>query len=343
MKRKILLLLTIIVGLLLMVSCTEDDSQPTLSVSVSVSDTSLSFSKASESKEVEVLSDVVWNAIANVDWIKLTVKENLLIVTAEENKGVKARSGEILIYGSVGEKITVTQEGSENNLVVVPESFSVDCDGGLFYFHVESNIENWDVYIDVDWMEVVVEKTALNQVAVKISESKILETRTANILVQSKDKAISREVTVTQEGTPYCILPFLKFGRLPSFREFNDFEFDRGSRLTATPDGERRNYWVYTPKGTGFDLIMYHGTVLFDVDLLGVYMIPSQQLVENIDDYIAFLKENGFEETPWSHKSLPVLENKELKVTVECDYNVYGMYAPDPYYLLPCFWFYPTR
>ena len=150
-------------------------------------------------------SSHVWEADVSVNWIDLSYYDGTgneeIIVYVDKNTG-EQRTGVITITSDVGSiTIEVQQDkGVKSYINVDPSKMSVSSDEKYYSFSVESNVVNWEVYSDYDWIDSISNVSFDHNADIRFSvdENNSTESRTGTIIVTGG--GITKTVTVTQDG-----------------------------------------------------------------------------------------------------------------------------------------------
>lgn len=278
-------------GLLTLASCQKDDALE--ESSLSLSEVSLNLPKASSEKNITVTTNQTeWTAMANVNWLDLTVSGTTLIVKAAENTTTMERKGKIMVMaGGVGRAIEVAQAATDVTIVTIPDKLTVDQFGGNFQFDVNANTDEWTVTTDADWITVTA-KQFKHEVVVNVSENEDREERVAKLILAGGETV--KEFTITQSGIMYFILPYLGF--YESAFAVRDFEYARRSEVITLPGELTDEYlWRYKVRSPFFDVVEY--TAFSDSYKRATILAKDKQLFDKeLPNFKAFLIENGFED-----------------------------------------------
>lgn len=154
-------LLSIIMMALLSVgisACGEDEPEPELEIS----ENKLEFDVKSDSKSINILSNVNWTVASNKDWISVSQQSGeqdaTIFIEVEENKDFQeSRKGHVVITASKGgitRTIEVIQKGIKAQLEVTPTSLAaIKGEGGTVNFNISSNLK-WQVNCNQSWLKV---------------------------------------------------------------------------------------------------------------------------------------------------------------------------------------------
>lgn len=166
----------------------------------------LSFTKDGGYDYIDLTSSHDWTATVSDSWIKLSddsgTGDEEIKVTVSANTG-SSRIGVITIKSEVGSiTINVLQaKGEASRLDVSTTQIQTSYEEGYESFSVTSNLYDWTVSSNVDWLSVTNSSLDLNaSVKISVDENKSTEPRTGIITVNGG--GITRTVTVTQDGRP---------------------------------------------------------------------------------------------------------------------------------------------
>lgn len=225
--KKTLLFLIMLLTAFFTYSCSSDDTEePTLSLS----EYELSFPKTASEKTITITTNQSeWVFVANADWVKLTRSGNSLVVKVLENMTAQGREADIMVVAGVGKTIHLKQEASAVNIVPIPDRIDVDQWGGKYQFDVETNVKDWKVTTEADWLKVT-KRSYKSVVELEVSENKNDANRTAKIYISDMAGKGIKEFVVKQNGVMSYILPCLQPGA--SMGDVKRFEENRRSYLS---------------------------------------------------------------------------------------------------------------
>jgi len=169
----------------------------------------LSFTKDGGYDYIDLTSSHDWTATVSDSWIKLSddsgTGDEEIKVTVSANTGA-SRVGVITIKSEVGTiYVNVIQaKGETSKLEVGTTKIQTSYEEGYESFSVTSNLYDWKVSSNVDWLSVTNVGLDLNDnVKISVDENKSIEPRTGIITVTGG--GITRTVTVIQEGRPAIV------------------------------------------------------------------------------------------------------------------------------------------
>lgn len=265
-------------------------------VPVTLSENMVELPKDASTKVIKVNTNGhSWYAFSNADWLKTNEANGILELVAEANITPEKRSADVMVMtGSDGKKIKVTQAGDVFQLVTFPDKLEVSHLKGEYQFAVETNASNWNATTTASWIKLFVRKDAgVVQISVDANTEK--DIRMANITITA-DNQEPQTYTVSQMGSPYILLPYLKFGA--SEEEFKAFEKKRGTALVSQPDGlYNNNYWEYRTVSPIYKLVRYYS--FNHQEAIAYLVIDDIELFKaEFDNIKKELKDKGFEQTP---------------------------------------------
>ncbi len=169
----------------------------------------LSFTKDGGKNYIELTSSHAWTATVTDSWIKLSAYSGTgdeeITVTVSSNTG-EYRAGSIIFQSNVG-SITVyvdQKSGETPRLDVNTTQIQISYEEGYASFYVTSNLYDWTVSCNVDWLNEMDSELDLNdRVKFSIDENNSTEPRTGTITVSGG--GITKTVTVTQAGRPAIV------------------------------------------------------------------------------------------------------------------------------------------
>lgn len=232
----------------------------------------LSLGEAAGEMTIEVkTANPTWSFVKKGDWLTVTKSGEGLTLTVEENRSPVERGGEILILsGTASKKISITQEAAplvldstQSDDEGVSDSFALSADSVImrhtarsFVIEVTGTITDWEAESDASWISLTSNPRA-GVVEVTVEENPNYEMRVGAIYFTIGGSAAIGAFVVRQEGVPHYILPSLDF--LTDNIGVRQFEFARGSALSAGPDGMfNMNQWAYQTDGDLFGSITYY-------------------------------------------------------------------------------------
>jgi len=164
----------------------------------------LSFTKDGGYDYIDLTSSHDWTATVSDGWIKLSddsgTGDEEIKVTVSANTGA-SRVGVITFKSEVGTiYVNVIQaKGEASKLDVSTTRIQTSYEKGYESFSVTSNLYDWKVSSNVDWLSVTSAGLDLNDnVKISVDENKSIEPRTGTITVSGG--GITKTVTVTQDG-----------------------------------------------------------------------------------------------------------------------------------------------
>ena len=216
MKKKLsaaIIAAAVIFGIVSISGCGEHGEREP-EITMKISPDSLAFSSSGGEKSFTIISNTSWTVSSNMnwmdDWLEISPtsgsNNGTVTVKADNNTLANERSATITVSGAdITQSIEVTQQpGTPVVLTVSTDSLSFLPSGQIKTILVESNIYDWTVISDVNWISVH-RSSVLNAVEVNVSPNPLPSLRTATITVSGG--GITHSIKVTQaEGKPYLNL-----------------------------------------------------------------------------------------------------------------------------------------
>lgn len=295
MKYKILKTLLLCLALLGGYACERDDinGRETLSV---LSEDLITLDTTGTAVAVSVQSSRAdWGYIKTAEWLLVSRTDQGLSLSADANVSSQVRRAELIIVaGSAQRKVVVEQAASLASVKTQETHKQLDFKGGVLLFDINTNIPDWRVTTDVDWLSTrIIRQTS--QVEVTVAKSQDRNQRDAKLYIVDSSGNVGAELSVTQLGMPYHLLPH--WGFLGGDLEIRNFEFARGSSLTMLPDGFFNYYiWRFSTVSDAFRYVNY--TIVRDQYIAcDVYATNTSLFsdLSELEDQRKFLTENGFE------------------------------------------------
>lgn len=254
--------------LFLITACSEDEINPEISIETSgnLMLTSESNSKAT----VTFTSALEWQANCAADWVDISPASGkagaaTITVTAEENSTTTTRNATIiLISGSLQEKIQLTQEAGEMDVIELEQAnYDMPVEGGVLEIVFSTNMASDDFSIfasRVDWLTQDTKTRAVSKYVLKLNvlENSDKGSRNAELnFVRNADSKILATVKITQKGT--------------SSSSSTDYSADKSVRTLQTASA-----------GKGIPIVIM-GDGFIDTEIAdGTYEKVMQQALENI-------------------------------------------------------------
>lgn len=314
-KNSICRLLPLLFTLLAAVGCAQSDYKEPVSLTLSEKEVILFSGDAPETKTIAVTTNSAsWECLKNVDWIEITRKDKAFEVKAQPNVSTEQREGEIMVLaGAAFKKIKVQQSGLTSVDMQTAAHRTIDQFGGDVIFDIESSYTDWDVKSEADWIKVNVIRN-ISRIEVTVDENDSRNPRDAKIYLYSKAGIPLKELTISQSGMMYHILPYMGF--LEDDLPVRNFEIARFSVITTIPDGIiNKVFWSYQTVSPAFNKItysfrgnQYRSAVVFCTDP-NLFVDRGE-----LEQQKTFLKENGFEELETN-----VFYNKEYGTEARID------------------------
>lgn len=291
---QILLLLT---AILVAAGCSSTDSSLPVYLTLSEEHLLEFAGDVSETKKVEVTTNSdSWDCIKNIDWIEITRSSNAFEVKVQVNTTTERREGEIMVLaGSALKRIKVIQLGSSSVDMQVSPTREIDPFGGEVFFDVETSIPDWEIQTEATWIKASIQRK-ISRIEVAVEENKSRDPRTAKIYITTKSGVLIKELTISQAGMMYHVLPYMGF--LEEELQVRNFEIARFSMITTIPDGIiNKVFWSYQTVSPAFNKITY--SFRGDLYRSAVVFCTDPNLFSNreeLEQQKTFLEENGFKE-----------------------------------------------
>lgn len=199
--KKNLLFLFVLLGLVFVSSCDDDDDP--VPASITVQNAELNVSSESSVESVVFTSTKEWRVEVADEWVKVSPMngmegENKINVDVAKNEGNEQRISIVkIISENVTKDITIKQ-AQKDALFAGPESFDVPAEGQEIIINVGHNID-YNVNIDCDW---IVNNTSRayteDKVLFEVKANETSDSRKAVITFTSKDGKLEQKVTVSQ-------------------------------------------------------------------------------------------------------------------------------------------------
>lgn len=237
-----------------------------------------------------------WGYIKTAEWLIISRGDQGLSLSASANVSSQVRTAELIIVaGSAQRKIVVQQAASLASVRTQEMNKQLDFKGGVLLFDINTNIPDWRVLTDVDWLSTRIIRPT-SQVEVTVTRHQGRSSRDAKLYIVDANGNIGAELSVTQQAMPYHLLPH--WGFLGGDLEIRNFEFARGSSLTMLPDGFFNYYiWRFSTVSDAFRYVNY--TIVRDQYIAcDVYATDTNLFsdLSELEDQRKFLLENGFEQ-----------------------------------------------
>lgn len=283
--KKILLFFAVLSAMIIS-SCQNEDN-----TTLEISEVSLDLPKVASDNTVKISTDAdAWNAFATAEWITTKANGDELVVSVMENTTAKERSGKVVVIaGEMSQTIEIHQAASDVSIVTLPDKLNIDQWGGKFQFDVNSNIKDWTISSDADWVKLT-PKQFKSEVVIEVNENKDRAERVATLTLTAG--SASQKFVVNQSGIMFFIFPDLEFGS--DAYSIKSFETARKSELMSQPDGLfNADKWTYQTKSAAFSVIRYEVKA---TGLSRVIMFTATKDfgTTELANYKAFLKANGY-------------------------------------------------
>ena len=283
--KKILLFFAVLSAVIIS-SCQNEDN-----TTLEISEVSLDLPKVASDNTVKISTDAdAWSAFATAEWITTKSNGDELVVSVMENTTAKERSGKVVVIaGEMSQTIEIHQAASDVSIVTLPDKLNIDQWGGKFQFDVNSNIKDWTISSDADWVKLT-PKQFKSEVVIEVSENTDRAERIATLTLTAG--STNQKFIVNQSGIMFFIFPHLEFG-CDAFA-IKSFETARKSELISQPDGLfNADKWTYQTKSAAFSVVRYEVKAN---GLTKVIMFTATKDFGTTElvNYKAFLKDNGY-------------------------------------------------
>lgn len=194
-------LTTILLTAFLLAGCQEDLPQ---TARIEEGKESLSFTQSSGLQTVKVTTSHAWTAVSSRGWLAVSPDKggagtHELTLTAAANTTTTARTAQVDIQ--VGHKISTIKvsQAQQDALGLDRNSEVVAWPAGSVEFTLTTNVTNYEVTSDAEWLQLSTSKAMEKETLVLVyEENKTYDARTATVTVSNG--TLSSKVTVTQGG-----------------------------------------------------------------------------------------------------------------------------------------------
>lgn len=254
--------------LFLVTACSEDEINPEFSIETTGN--VMLASEGNSKATITFTSALEWQANCSADWVGISPASGkagaaTITVTAEENSTTTSRNATIiLISGSLQEKIQLTQEAGEMDVIELEQAnYDMPVEGGALEIVFSTNMASDDFSIfasRVDWLTQDTKTRVVSKYVLKLNvlENSDKGSRNAEInFVRNVDSKILATVKITQKGT--------------SSSSSTDYSADKSVRTLQTAS-----------VGKGIPIVIM-GDGFIDTEIAdGTYEKVMQQTLENI-------------------------------------------------------------
>lgn len=227
-------ILTLVLGLCLVLQgCTKYEAPS--SEAISISESAISAEATGDKYTLSVnAGQASWEAIAEASWLQTETEGSILRVSVEPNYSTESRQAQVkVIAGGQMSAVTVSQQGAPAEAKLFPAEDEVDDLGGLKYFYVSTNTQNWRLESDEAWIQPSANYTK-RRAEITVAENSELAPRQGTVRLMEQGTLLGT-YTIVQSGIQTFILPFGEF--LSNPYEVQAFEKARHSTLVKIPDG----------------------------------------------------------------------------------------------------------
>lgn len=291
MKKVSVLLLFVAI---LLSSCSEDLTDL---AALEVEKSQITVSEKGEEVRMEITTNQkVWNAFSKSEWIELVPSGTTLVIRAEQNPLPSPREATIVVSaGGNTKEVKVYQARMEVVITTASNRIETTQWGGVYTFDINTNIREWKIENDLDWVKVTKDKVS-DQAIIEVTENHGREMRAGKIFFSGPDNQGATEIEIVQEGIIYYILPFWELGAKSD--KIVKFEEARRSKLYVQPNG-KDNYtiWGFTTASPVYSKIFYNVDLHKGLIQAQIHAISKQEWDKNIAGYKSMLLENGYTQT----------------------------------------------
>lgn len=233
-----------------------------------------------------------WTAFPQASWIEAIPSDSQLLIRVEDNNSPMERRGKVLILagGKTGE-VEVVQSGSSIIVNAYPQELRVSQWQGTYEFDIDSNVKDWSVTSDQEWVTVEA-KPWRGQLVVNVTENVERADRTATLTVVAENGKVTKDLVFTQSGILYYILPYLDFAH-GIRNNVNEFEVARRSQMVYNMS----KWYDFKTVSPVFNKIsyIYEGDQLVKIEEyisdVNKYLAPES---ESLNEYIDYMVSEGF-------------------------------------------------
>ncbi len=148
-----------------------------------------------------VTANVEWSINESVTWFNAVKSGSQINVTYQENSSTIARTATFTVTGGeITRTLTVTQDGTPEQITLDPGSVEVNYQAGSTSFDVSTNTSSWAASENVGWLEITKYNSYVN---INYVENTSVNPRTGKITITAGDS--SKVFQITQKGTPAAI------------------------------------------------------------------------------------------------------------------------------------------
>lgn len=296
MQTQIKYILSFVLSLLLITSCSDNDVLG--DTSLEISETIVNFSKSASEKSISIKTNAnQWSAYSAQEgkWFRLKQEGNNLLISVDENLEPKDRKAYIIVRsGSSVSKVEVIQAPAEEVIKLESDQIVLSAKNAIRQIQLETNVSTLQVVVEnTPWLKAFYEKgDALITLDIEFNDD--LYEREGTLLLTTSSGV--KSVTVKQEGSLSLIMPLTM--QVTTALDVIKYENARGNLLVKTPTGvfNRTGYSFYTG-AKHFPHIEYHFKSLESQNFQKVLVFTSD--VENFkgDKFNAFFESYGYKKT----------------------------------------------
>lgn len=300
-KHIIYILFALTGGLSAFTSCSKDGDEIVRTLEAEKQDYILDYK--AQSLEIGVTSSDTYQAEwVGEAWGSVSLNDNGIVVTVNENGGTAARYATVKLYHSNELRtmaIDVMQNGNNPVLNVIPDNINFALIGGEYVFEVETDIESWEATTDATWITIE-SYVKSNEFVVRADKNDVMETKTAKLTVSAGagDQKVSKEVEVTIDPLTKYLLPYYQFNDSDLIAEARAYlegpdlycEYMGGASMINT------FHWFRTQSPI-FSTIRYEVIIGRGASISATLIMDSEyaSYYNAVDDMTELLLEDGFE------------------------------------------------
>ncbi|GEM_PF-2181080 len=136
------------------------------------------------------------------DWLEVSVLDQNISITFDENSTFETRRGTVLVSGSymADQVITISQEAAIPYLELLTKTLDIHAAGGEYEVVFETNLADLNLATQAEWIHFILME---GSILVTVDENQLFEGRQADLTI-SNSHIGERTVTLTQQATaPY--------------------------------------------------------------------------------------------------------------------------------------------
>ncbi len=252
MKRLFLLLF----GLTLFVSCSSKD-EPKVGIT-KLSTNLIEMPNSEATKNISFVTDCGWAINCDANWLDISSKSGvagnqLIRVTAEENKDVKERSAIIHIVSeniASNCQVEVIQKAGKAFITPLNMDLQINADGESMVIPVEANV-SFVAKSNAEWCEVSAADSYSNgkNLSIVVAPNNLPESRNTKIILENSEHKISVSINVEQKASEAYIKPEKNEIEVSAEKSVIDIEIDANVDYNYTISSYQS--WCKVAKSSG--------------------------------------------------------------------------------------------